>query len=211
MNIVIPTIGRKSIIHSVESILREGLKAIVVSDGIDMNYDIFNDPNVKYVKLGFNYGKTELCTYYGQIAITTGFYLSNSEFTGLLGDDDELVPGSGEIIRELLEERPEIDIWIPELIFNDGGRVCSGDRPFQPGNISHPIYRTKIFSEIPMHHIKNQEYRYHDFYHVERCKNAGYTVDWIWPGKPLILIRPRLQGRGGYGSEDVEFRNDFYF
>lgn len=191
INIVISTIGRRTLTKSIESCIREGFKVIVVSDGIDIEnmwFPILNHNMVTYVKLGHRYGLINDIKYYGQIATTTGYYLSNTEFTATIDDDDEFEIGAGDIYRSAITSQPDIDIWIPILKYEDGHTACHEIGNHRIGNISHPIYRTRIFSSAPRYHIKGEDYAIHDFHHVDRCVKFGYKIGWL--GKICILIRP---------------------
>jgi len=201
MNIVIATIGRSTLSAAIDSCLREGLGAIVVSDGVPLaeaDHPSLNRDGVLYAQLGMNYGRTAKTIYYGQIAFTTGCYLSNSEFTGALGDDDEMLPGAGDLYRAAVEAEPEIDIWIPGLLYNDGHKLCLRQGALQVSNVSHPLYRTRILAEIPMCHIRDEDYNIHDYHHIRRCADAGYKIKWL--EKCAIAIRPQLEGFRGSGA-----------
>jgi len=178
--------------------LNEGFKAVVVSDGIDLSLKIFDHPDVTYVKLGRRFGVSGDVIYYGQIALTTGFYLSTTEFTGCLGDDDALAAGSGQVIERAISAHPEIDIWVPTLKYNDGQTVCYSGGGLIQGNVSHPVYRTKIFASVPMYHVPDERYELHDYYHLVRCVEAGWTMQWL--DEVCINIRPQASGRSGRGE-----------
>lgn len=174
---------------------------IVVSDGVELDrkkkHCCLQLENVQHYKLGRNYGMMDGKLYFGQIALTTGCFFSETEFTLCLGDDDELRPGAGSIYRKHLRSDPSVDIWIPGLMYNNGRQACL-EPDLIPGSVSHPCYRTKIFAFVPMFNDPAMNCFLHDFYHVEACVKAGWKVSWM--KEVAILIRPRLPGDSGNGK-----------
>lgn len=196
-SVVIPTIGRSTLDNAILSVLKESATCIVVNDGIDMESPNPHD-DLKYIKLGRNFGRLDGLLWYGQIAFTAGVYISESEFTMAIGDDDELLPGSGEIIRAKINANPDIDMWIPGIAYNNGHVACMSRNHLACGNISHTIYRSKIFAFEPMYHHHYEDAAVQDWIHVQRCVKSGWKIDWI--ESPCVAIRPKLSGTNGRGQ-----------
>lgn len=196
-SVVIPTIGRSTLNNAIDSVLREAQQCIVVNDGIDMP-EPTPRPNLKYIKLGRNFGRLDGVVWYGQVAFTVGTYLSQTEFTMAIGDDDELLHGAGELINRKIAERPEVDIWVPGIVFNNGNVLCTARNVLMCGNVSHTLYRSKILATEPMYHRKGENTSIHDWLHVERCVQNGWSIDWI--EAMCVAIRPHLPGTNGRGA-----------
>lgn len=189
---------RPTVANAVRSALREGFdEVVVVNDGVNLETP-WQDPRVKYAKLGRNFGRLGGKLFYGQIATGVGMALAESDFVAVLGDDDEYAPGACELIREAIAGNPTVDIWIPGLIYNDEHTACLTPELLEIGNVSHPIYRPEIFASVPMYHVANEDYGVHDYWHVKRCVEAGFRIGWI--GKLCVKIRPSLPGRNGRGA-----------
>lgn len=198
---VIPTAGRSSMPDAVASALRAGFdEVIVVNDGCDLpgNLSWISWPQVKYCKLGRNYGRLNGITYYGQIALAVGMYMSESQFTASMGDDDEYTPDAAAVIKEKIAAQPEIDIWVPGLQYNTGLVQCMCVGDLRIGNVSHPVYRPEIFSFVPMYHIANSNFLIQDYTHIQQCVNMGYKVGWL--DRVCVNIRPKLPGLNGRGA-----------
>ena len=202
--VIIKTIGRKSIDDAVASATREGFEAMVVNDGCEMP----EPKGCRYIRLGRKWG------YYGGMAANVGAALAETEFITFLDDDDEFAPGAGEVIRRKLKEKPEVDVWIGGVRFNDDiiladtntGKSTvtrdlstSPDGGVNPGNVSMPTYRTSIFSQYPfMDNIPKDSDNLTDFFHIKACDLGGYKVDWF--GQVIYLVRPVIGGINGRGQ-----------
>src|SRR5690349_6808903 len=170
--VIIRSINRPTLINAVESSLREGFKVLVIGDGI---YPQINEPDAMHSKVkiyctGKKYG------HYGYMALNLGALLAETDFVSVLDDDDEFVVGAGDIIRAKLKEKPEIDIWIPGLRFNNGMVLCNDKSlGIRGGNVACPTYRTDIFTRIPFtHDLVDKHPDYSDFIHVSWCFEKGY-------------------------------------
>lgn len=199
-SVVITTAGRKSTNAAVASALRENCPVVLVSDGADLPSDQF--PCVKwkyvtYVRLGRNFGVIDGVCHYGQTAQNVGVWMAKTKFAMLLGDDDELIPNSASFMRSKMIERPEVDIWIPGIRYNDGVTLCN-----QPGltmgNVSHSVFRTTVVALEPMYDFLGDNPGTSDYHHLQRCSKRGFNIAWF--EKPCVLIRPHLPGRRGYGE-----------
>ena len=202
--VVIKTLGRKTLKAAIQSARREGFKTLVISDGVNTSAQRAN----KYVKLGKKWG------YYGGMSANVGAALAETEFITFLDDDDEFVPGAGDIIRQKMEEKPEVDVWVggvrfcKEIVITDTQtgekRLTSKDLAMDsrlgiiPGNVAMPTYRTSIFSKLPFtDSLPPDDKDLTDFYHIKACVTGGYTIDWF--GGPIYLVRPgtsTINGRG---------------
>jgi hypothetical protein len=201
-SVVIPTIGRKTLNNAVDSVLREKCEAVVISDGFELcreDYPCIKRPGVIYHKLQRNYGMMNGKIYFGQVASGVGIFLASNEFSMLIGDDDELMVGSGEFIRKKLESNPEVDIWIPGLKYNDGFRTCIRLGGLNLGNVSHPCYRNSVVAFVPLFNDDNDDPQMSDFQHIEKCSKK-FKVDWF--NEYLVLVRPNLPGRRGFGDRN---------
>lgn len=194
---LIKTIGRPTLQNAIDSANREGIKPIVVSDG----YPLF-DPEIGQIRLEGIYAALELkknwgC--YGSVAANAGVALCTTPWLLILDDDDELAEGAGDIIRERIKESPNIDIWIPGLKFNNGMVLCDGSsRLCAPGNVAVPIAKVEVFTETPFRTKVPEAYKdYADFFQIEEA-NKSHTMGWI--GKPIYLVRPKLEGTNGRGK-----------
>ena len=197
---VIATAGRASVQHAVLSAVRSGFdEVVVVNDGSVMLGDLswMSLPQVKYCKLGRNYGRLNGVLYYGQIPLTVGMYMSDADFTASMGDDDEYTEGAATAIRQKIQEQPGVDIWVPGLQFTNGMVLCVKPGLYA-GNVSHVIYRPEIFATVPMCHVRGEDYSLHDFFHAKRCVDMGFKIDWI--GQVCVNARPALPGTNGRGD-----------
>lgn len=188
--VIIPTIGRRTLENSVNSAIREGMDVIVVTDGRVL-LPRFPDI-VRVVSLGKKFGA------YGSMAYNVGAYLAKTEFIVSLADDDELGPNFGSILSETLAERPEIDIWIPELRFNDGNACCCPQHGLKLGNICAPIYRVDVLAHVPFRLDMGENIHIIDFYHLSECVEDGFLLDW--QPKLKYMVRPQLPSRRGMGA-----------
>ena len=213
ISVLIKTIGRITLQSSINSAKREGFnEIIVVSDGF--NVDVIG---AKIISLPKKWGS------YGSVAANVGVGFCTKPYILILDDDDELKKGSGDIIRNTIIKNPDIDIWIPGLLFNNGLKLCDGsNRKIQHGNIAVPIYKTEVLTSVPFkskihsknrYNIKNlwinklisifskkskiNQINFIDFSQVYEAYKLGYKIDWI--GKIVYLVRPNsddLNGRG---------------
>jgi len=203
--VVIKTIGRRTLKAAISSAKREGFKTLVISDGVNTSAPGAN----KFVKLGKKWG------FYGGMAANVGAALVETEYITFLDDDDELAPGAGDIIRQKIKERPEVDVWIggvrfvkPVRLFNEKTQetfINSRDLAMDSslgitvGNVAMPTYKTYIFSKIPFTDtLQEGETELTDFHHINACKMGGYTIDWF--GSIIYLVRPGTATINGRGS-----------
>mgnify|MGYP003146179193 CR=1 FL=1 len=204
--VVIKTIGRATLDRAVQSAKREGFETLVVSDGAKAGGDLDCD---RYIELGRRWG------YYGGMAANVGAALIETEFITFLDDDDEFAPGAGDVIRRKLRERPEVDVWVGGVRFNQeitiNGPVgeppllCSrdlcmnGELGIVPGNVCMPTYRTSIFRKIPFtDSVPPDEQPLTDFHHIRACCGEGYHLDWF--EHLIYLVRPAAGGVNGEGQ-----------
>ena len=188
---VIRTIGRPTLNNAIESAKREFNHVIVVADATDINKD---HDGVTYLRTGQKFGA------YGGAAINIGAYATTTPFFCLLDDDDEYVEGAGDYMRSRIQEEPDVMIWIPGLLYNDGATVCmSGDAGITIGNIAVPTYRTPLLWDFPFSSmVGRHDPACTDFYHVQTLSVMGAKVGWY--NKALYKVRPHLEGRFGNAS-----------
>jgi len=103
--VLIKTLGRHTLRNAIASAKREKFKVIVVSDGCRTSSMGAN----KFVKLGRKWG------YYGGMATNVGAAMAETEFITLLDDDDEFIPGAGDIIRSKLYTALQEILTTPSL------------------------------------------------------------------------------------------------
>lgn len=202
--VVIKTIGRSSLKAAIESSRREGFEPLVISDGFDVSLKDLG--RVEFLKLGKKWG------HYGGMAANVGAAMVPTEFITFLDDDDVFVSGAGDIIRRKLKEKPEVDIWIGGVRFQNPVQLMSNgqvdfrgtelsltsERGVTPGNVSMPTYRTSVFSKSPfVTNVDDNNLHLTDVAHVHQCKQLGCEVDWF--GSVLYDVRPhdgKLNGKG---------------
>jgi glycosyltransferase involved in cell wall biosynthesis len=186
---LIRTIGRDTLINSINNAMKEFEHVIVVADNIDLNFE--NLPNqVLYLK------NTEVIDSYGGAAINLGAQNCTTKYICLLDDDDEYVDGAGHYMNVIVNSEPSIDIWIPGLRYNDGLMVCMQSGLYA-GNVAVPTYKTEILKAYPFYKNMSPDPRYTDFYHVNNIAMNGYSVGWY--NNHLYNVRPNLPGRNGAG------------
>lgn len=188
---VIRTLGRDSIYGAINSAVQEFEKTIVVIDRDAKYFDRTPQPGLSHVKCGNKFEQ------FNGTAVNVAATLATTPYITLLDDDDEFFNGAGEIMEQKVTENPEIDIWIPGLMYNDGGVVCASPGLWG-GNVAVPTYKVGVFWEVPFtkQSIKDAG-GLTDFYHVQSCSEHGFTVGWY--ESLLYAVRPKLPGRGGGG------------
>jgi glycosyltransferase involved in cell wall biosynthesis len=100
---IIPTIGRNSLLDSIESLINQDYsnwEAIIVFDGVKNNFDI-NDKRITLVEIEKKIGNLEKKNSAGNVRNFGFKYVKNSEWIGFLDDDDYL---SNNYISNLKEE-----------------------------------------------------------------------------------------------------------
>lgn len=192
LTVLIRTIGRPTLINSINSAKTELGNVIVVADDVDI--DLKSLPKkVTYLRTGRKFDK------YGSAAINMGAYACNTPYFCLLDDDDEFIPGAGEFMLKAIQDDPSIDIWIPGLIFNNGGMLClNSGRGVVVGNIAVPTYKTELLFKLPFSQSIVKDDNFTDFHHVYSLFKSGSTIGWY--GTPLYKIRPKLDGTNGRGK-----------
>ena len=196
---LIRTIGRSTLINSIECAQREFENIIVVADGFDLDTTNLPSEGVQYIRTGKKYDL------YGSVAINLGAYSTTTEYFTLLDDDDEFAEGAGMLMQEKIMERPEVDIWIPTLKYNDGSVACWQAGYVQGGNIAVPTYRTSLFWEHPFTSNTSVSIdqsglvdNFIDFDHVFELFQTGKIIDWYTT--VFYLVRPKLEGKNGVGN-----------
>ena len=188
---LIRTIGRESLPTAIECAKQEFAHVIVVADRIDLDPSMIVD-GVTYLR------NDEVIDYHGGAGINLGAKHVKTDFFCLLDDDDEYVIGAGGWMQHMINNNPEIDVWIPGLVYNDGEVVCMGNI-VGPGNVAVPTYRTDVFIAHPFKPLEEGlDHAFTDYFHVKRIEEAGHKVSWYH--NPIYLVRPKLSGRFGGGS-----------
>lgn len=207
IQLVIKSINRQSLVGAAKSAIREGFKPLVSYDGEELP-----DTTIMLMREGLEHidfvGMPRSWGSYGFMAANNAVANSNAEYIMFLDDDDELIEGAGDIIRDYLDKNSP-DILIPGLRFtqevqvNFGGTIVTGtdlciDSRYgiRPGNVAMAIYKTSIFRDSPFREYPNPDYS--DFQHIAECLGKGYKVDFL--GEVLYLVRPHEEGTNGRGQ-----------
>jgi glycosyltransferase involved in cell wall biosynthesis len=115
---IIPTIGRESLIESIESILKQTIKewnAIIIFDGIKSNIknkNIINDNRIKIIEIekkGIKINQSSHVRNYGIL-------LSNTDWIAFLDDDDIIANDYIKTFYEELDLYKNIDVIIFRMI-----------------------------------------------------------------------------------------------
>jgi hypothetical protein len=192
---IIATIGRDSLFDAIESAKREFENVIVVADSINLDIDSL-PKDVLYLK---TCQKFEGCNY-GEVAWNMGAYASSTKYIAQLGDDDEFTIGAGEFMENKVCSQPDIDIWIPHIMYSDGSLACT-HYEITEGSIAAPTYKTQLFYKLPfcsLIKIENDDTHYIDFYHVKNLCSMGAKLEWY--KETLYLVRPKKENKWGFGE-----------
>ena len=201
--VIIKTIGRDTLRHAIASAKREGFKPIVISDGVKCFVT-----GAQHIRLGRQFG------YYGGMAANVGAAIATTGFVTFLDDDDEFIPGAGDVIRAKLKEKPEVDVWCGgvrfqqeiyvqntttgETMLQSRDLATDGRMGIVPGNVAMPTYRTSVFSKIPFSDtVPPDQAHLTDFLHIQMASMSGFNVDWF--GQVIYLVRPVVGGINGGG------------
>jgi hypothetical protein len=191
ITVVIRTIGRDSLLYAIESAKKEFKNVIVVADRFDLNVSLLPD-QIVYLKNNLKVDE------YGGACINLAAKNCNTKYLCLLDDDDEFVVGAGKYMQRKIATSPDIDIWIPGIVYNDGYVTCM-EKDFKIGNVAVPTYKVSLFDKIPFNEsLGAVDPSCTDFYHVLELANIGAKVDWYQ--KELYNVRPRLNGKHGRGT-----------
>ena len=195
ISVLIKTIGRHTIQNAIDSCHREGFdEVIVVSDG---QYNVSVE-NAILVELPKNWGN------YGSVAANVGVGFCTNPYLMILDDDDELQVGAGDIIRNKINNNPDIDIWIPGLLRKSGVVLCCPADNYKvvaPGNVAVPICKVEVFTTIP---FKSDPKAYDldetllDYGQIKEAVDFGFKIDWIQ--QATYLVRPKVPHAFGRGK-----------
>lgn len=194
ITVLIRTINRDTLSNAIASAKKQFKNVIVVADAVDINLSSLPE-DVTYLKTGQKFD------YYGSAAINMGAFATSTEYFCLLDDDDEFIDGAAQYMNSRINSKPEVDIWIPGLRYNDNTTVCTNSG-VMVGNIAIPTYKTKLLFEYPFsNRIEVEEGNPHwiDFSHVRDLVNLGFSIEWY--GAALVNVRPRLSGKHGFGDK----------
>jgi len=117
---IIPTIGRDTLINSINSLLNlddNDWNAIVIFDGID-KIDLLNDPRIKSIKIE-KHGKEEFKNNAGLVR-NIGFNYVKTEWIGFLDDDDYLSPDYISCLKNEIKMNSNIDLCLFRMGFENG-------------------------------------------------------------------------------------------
>ena len=135
---IIPTIGRKSLLDSINSLYNlknDKWRAIIIFDGIKNNYDI-TDKRITCIEIkkngniGLNHGNSGIVRNYGLN------YDVETEWIGFLDDDDTLSPNYIDYLLEEIEINKNIDICI--------FRMIDKDKNITPNQYIHGIIENQV-------------------------------------------------------------------
>lgn len=195
--------GRPTLANSIQSAVREGFPVIVVGDGIDIADSVkekFAGCDVKFTRTGRKYG------HYGVMGANMGVLLAETDYCIGLGDDDEYVEGSSQILLNKIKEHPDVDIWIPNVLFSPDQEWYK-KKQVRYGFTPCPMIKTDVITQSPFLHPPHELLDHAiDYMMVETAVNVyGYKIDWI--NEVIIAIRPNYKGTYGAGSlGHIEFK-----
>lgn len=203
--VIIVTMVRQTLVRAIQSALNENFPVIVIGDGVDVPDWIqnkFKSEDVVFNRTGVRYG----C--YGAVAGNLAMALAKTEFCTSLGDDDEFIENKGKILLDKIDLNPEIDIWIPNVLFADGkewyqNKECFLLRQGTP----LPTVRTSIIRYCTFSHPPHEKlFHSMDYMMIEKAVNVyNYKVDWI--KEPIYKLRGSLKGESGQGNfSQLEFK-----
>jgi len=119
---IIPTIGRKSLINSINSLIMlndNDWKAIIIFDGVKNNLDI-QDPKIKIIEIEKNgiIDKKNSAGIVRNIGIKNIDY--DTEWIGFLDDDDYISPEYICNLKEEIKQNNNIEVCIFRMIYENG-------------------------------------------------------------------------------------------
>jgi hypothetical protein len=120
---IIPTIGRYSIIKTIESLFRQtdnNWNCIIVCDGISLNSEIQNTINNDIRISVITIEKTGICNNAGTVR-NRGIELVKTEWVGFVDDDDELSPLYVETFISNIYEDNLLKCIIFRMMYSDNG------------------------------------------------------------------------------------------
>ncbi len=138
---IIPSIGRSTLIYSLESIIQTESKlwnAIVVYDGIPIKD--FGQPNISYIsipKIGYRNCAGEVRNH--------GIKLVETEWVAFLDDDDKITQDYMYRLESEIQSNPKADVIIFRMI-NSDGRVLPGQPHIACSNVGISFaVKTSVF------------------------------------------------------------------
>ena len=176
---IIPTIGRESLINSLNSLLQqddENWNALVIFDGIDIQDNLINDNRIKYLKtekLGNEYIKSKagLVRNYGINYININNI--TTEWIAFLDDDDTI---SNDYIYRLKEE-----IFLNNNIETCIFRMCYSNKYILPTICDKNINRNKVGISFAIKSyiskiILFQNNPFEDYFYLKEIQNKKYKI-----------------------------------
>ena len=174
---IIPTIGRNTLIDSINSLLNQDdiyWNAVIIFDGIDIN-PLINDKRIKYIsipKSGIEYIKNSsgLVRNYGINYINNNI---ETEWIGFLDDDDTISKDYISRLKEEIEHNNHIEICI--------FRMCYSNGYILPSAIDKNIIRNKvgisfaIKSYISKDNLFNNN-PFEDYFYLKNLQSKKYKI-----------------------------------
>jgi len=173
---IIPTIGRETLIDSLNSLLNQdnnNWKALVIFDDVEINY-LIDDNRIEYLKtskLGDNNikNKAGMVRNYGLKYINDNNI--ETEWIGFLDDDDTL---SSDYITKLKEETSlnNIEVCIFRMCYSNGYILPSiSDKNIIRGRVGISFAIKKYISN---NLIKNNPFE--DYFYLQKLKTLKYRI-----------------------------------
>jgi glycosyltransferase involved in cell wall biosynthesis len=171
---IIPSIGRDSLIKSVESIIAQSdsdWSIIIIFDGVYKNIDII-DSRIKYIEIEKT-GNINKMNSAGLVRNIGFKYIEDSKWIGFLDDDDTI---SSDYIEKLKEEEkitPNIDLCIFRMTYKNGYVL--------PSEYERNIQRNKvgISFAIKSYVINNVQFTnnpFEDFIFLKEAQIKNYKI-----------------------------------
>ncbi len=174
---IIPTIGRKSLLNTLNSLLNlkdPNWKAIILFDGITNNFsDSINDKRFYVIEMKEKKGLFDNCGKAGLVRNIGMQYVSHSRWIGFVDDDDTLSP---DYINNLKIEdnlNNNLNICVFRMIDKYNNILPpKNDFGIHKGNIGISFaIKNNIFNNIL---FKNNNYE--DYYFLKECEFKNYNI-----------------------------------
>lgn len=175
---IIPSIGRKSIKDSVDSLLLQtnnNWECIIIYDGVDGHY--FDDLRIRYInipKTGSNsssHGMSGLVRNYGLKEV-------NTNWIGFLDDDDTI---DSNYVQTLFEKYSSYDFVVWRMIYPDG-RILPSRNKIEFGNVGISICYKNKFENLLFDTNRDGE----DFDFIMKLNNL--TSNYIFTSEIMYKI-----------------------
>jgi glycosyltransferase involved in cell wall biosynthesis len=168
---IIPTIGRATLIDSINSIISQtnkNWKAIVVFDGIEPTINI-DDDRIKIIKIN----KTGNSNHAGRVR-NEGIKIATTKWIAFLDDDDYIKDDYIDTFYEELKYKPDLDVLIFRMVWCDNRIIPSLNTDnIYKGDVGISfIMKKSLFDNGFIFYPSNTE----DFDLLNKIKNNKYKI-----------------------------------